>query len=199
MANPSTPFGFKRIKADSGLMPRLQEVIRPSSDAVKLYIGDLVQDAGTTDATGEFREVLQGAASTKVFGVVESIIGVYPSGEDMNNSNLFKNFVAASTAARLLVCTDPKAEYVAVEDSVGGNLAAVDCGLNVDVVVNTGNDPLGLSGMQIDSSTKATTITLPLKLVKLHMNGTNAIGTNAQWVVRINNAVESGGDGSTGS
>jgi len=70
------------------------------------------------------------------------------------------------------------------EDSVGGNLAETDCGLNIDVAA--GSAAASISVMELDSSSAATTITLPLTLCALSNYHGNAVGTNARWYVKMN-------------
>lgn len=186
-------FGAKLLVRENGIQPRLVQCIH-ISEAKKLYKGDLVTHNGASDSSGRYAQVKQyTAADGAFFGVVVGIIETKPSGNDAANLKLFQQYGSASTVQHVLVCDDPDQEYIMQEDSVGGNLAAADVGLNVDVAVGTGNDPLGLSGMQIDSSSKNTTATLPLRLVRLHDDpDNNAIGTNGVWVVRPNNIGRSG-------
>jgi hypothetical protein len=44
-----------------------------------------------------------------------------------------------------------------------------------------------MSGVELDSSTAATTATLQVKIIRLDQRPDNEIGTNADWIVKINN------------
>jgi hypothetical protein len=91
----------------------------------------------------------------------------------------------------VLVADDPNLLFMAQEDGDGSSLDMVDAGLNINFIVGAGNTTSGQSGMQIDSSTVATTATLPLKLiepVQTPDNELTALGqANTRWVVKINN------------
>jgi hypothetical protein len=97
---------------------------------------------------------------------------------------------AASTAAYVLVCTDPHMLYEIQEDSVGGALAAADVGLNADFIVASGNSYSKRSGVMLDTSTKATTATLPLKIMGIAQKPNNVIGANAKVLVKLNVTTE---------
>jgi hypothetical protein len=71
------------------------------------------------------------------------------------------------------------------EDSVGGALAAANVGQNASLIA--GNNNGFLSGWMLDSSTAAATNTLQVQLLGLARRIDNAFGTNAKWLVRINN------------
>ena len=64
-------------------------------------------------------------------------------------------------------------------------MAATDVGNNADIVVGSGSTTTGTSGMELDSSTKNTT-SAQLRIVELIQTADNAIGTNAKWLVKIN-------------
>jgi hypothetical protein len=72
------------------------------------------------------------------------------------------------------------------EDSVGGALAAVDVGLNADIIYTVaGSTTSGRSGMELDSSDKKTG-TAQLRILRLVPREDNAIGDYAVWEVLIN-------------
>jgi hypothetical protein len=73
------------------------------------------------------------------------------------------------------------------EDGAGDPLEIADIGQNVDIINGGGSTTTGLSGMEIDSSTHATTNTLPLRLLGLvdrpdneYVSGGQA---NTRWLV----------------
>ena len=89
--------------------------------------------------------------------------------------------------------------YRVQSDDVGGDLAAVDVGLNADFIVGSGNATTGMSGVQLDTSTKNTTATLSLKIIGIDDRPSNvAFSTNQDLLVRLNNIELSGSTGTVG-
>lgn len=182
MANVNAPFGLTPVRYFSGApyngAARLYYV--PSSDSTAIYVGDPVSLAGSADTQG-IPSVAQAAAGGTLMGVV---VGVHPTkgaGADGRDSTIYR---AASTERYVWVADDPALLFSCQEDSVGGALAAADVGNNCDLVIGSGSTFTGLSGVQIDSSTKATT-TAQVRIVELQQTPNNAIGANAVWLVRI--------------
>ena len=183
MANANTPFGLKPVKdARSGNETGgLEMFYVPSSDATALYIGDPVVKAGSADAAG-IASVTRATAGAAITGVV---MGFVPDGTTDQ-----AGYRAASTAAYVLVCTDPSEAFIIQEDGVGGQLAAADIGLNASIIVAAGNAYSKRSGVMLDSSTKATTSTLELKILGLAPIPGNDFGAYAKFLVMINNSTE---------
>jgi hypothetical protein len=153
----------------------------PASDGTALYIGDPVVKNGSADAAGVPGVVLASAGGA-ITGVVQ---GFMPNGTtDM------AGYRAASTAAYVLVADDPDLIFEVQEDSVGGALAAADIGLNADFITAAGSTYTKRSGAMLDTSTRATTATLPLKIVGLRQIPGNDFGNNAKVLVRINKHTE---------
>ena len=81
----------------------------------------------------------------------------------------------------------------AQEDGVGDLLEELDRGMNVEIIATTGNLVTGLSQQEIDSSSDATTATLPLTLLRLVDRPDNQYGDddstvpNARWLAVGNN------------
>lgn len=183
MANANTPTGFKpvRMQGNSPMSGGLETFYVPASDATALYIGDPVIKAGSADANG-VASVTRATAGAGITGIV---CGFAPDG----TTNMV-GYRAASTLAYVLVCTDPAQLYEIQEDSVGGALAAADIGLNADFILAAGNAYNKQSGAMLDTSTKATTATLPLKIMGIVQRPNNAIGNNAKVLVKINVTTE---------
>lgn len=180
MANANTPFGLKPVRS-GGTSMQIETFYVPSSDATALYIGDPVSMAGSADANGVAtvtRAAAAGAGTSLIKGVV---VGFVPSSADET-----PGYRPASTAMYVLVNTDKDQIYEVQEDAVGGALAAADVGLCADIVVGAANATYNLSGVQLDTSTKATTATLPLKILGFVQRPDNVIGANAKVLVRIN-------------
>lgn len=73
-----------------------------------------------------------------------------------------------------------------------------DIGLNYDVVGTDPDTTFGVSRMELDSSTGATTAATPLRLIKIDDRPDNALGAQVDCIVRINNHQQSVGTGSAG-
>lgn len=183
MANANTPMGFSPVrKASNGVMTGGMETFYvPAADGTALYIGDPVIKAGSADANG-VATVTRATAGAAITGVV---VGFLPDG-----TTTLPGYRAASTAAYVVCMTDPDMLYEIQEDAVGGALAAVDVGLNADFIVAAGNSYSKRSGVMLDTSTKATTVTLPLKIMGFAQKPNNAIGANAKVLVKINVTTE---------
>jgi hypothetical protein len=179
MANTNVATGFKPLKeAGSGVHSGgLSMYFHPATDGTALYIGDPVIKNSSADAAGIPGAILA-TAGAAITGVVQ---GFVPDGVvDV------AGYGAASTAYYLLVDDDPDHAFEIQEDSVGGALAATDIGLNADFINAAGNAYTKRSGAMLDTSTKATTATLPLKIIGLVPRPGNDIGATAKVIVKIN-------------
>lgn len=191
MANSNVAFGLDPIAPKGGVVQTTEYYV-PASDSTALFVGDPVIIAGGADADGVSTVTRATAASAgRITGVV---VGFRPSPTVIAAGG----YRLASTAEYVLVCDDPEQVFEIQEDSVGGALAAADIGLNADLVAGTGSTVSKRSGFQLDTSTKATTATLQLRILGLQRRVDNEIGANAKVLVRINLPTETGAVGSTG-
>jgi hypothetical protein len=99
--------------------------------------------------------------------------------------NLTRRYLPASTAGNIMVCDDPWMVYEVQEDSDGGDLAHTNIGNNCDLIAGSGSATTGISAHEIDSSDAKTGIA-QLRLLRISPRDDNAIGTNADWHVIIN-------------
>ena len=103
----------------------------------------------------------------------------------------FRNHFPASLSpgdAIAFVADDPDQLYIAQQDSDGSNLVAADLNLNADLVFGAGSTSTGMSGVEIDSSTKNTTAALQVRLIDFYDTPSNdATANNSTLVVKINN------------
>jgi hypothetical protein len=183
MANDNIAFGLKPIRMAGGspYNGATNMYFHPATDGAALMIGDPVIKNGSADTAG-VPGCVRAAASAAITGVVQ---GFVPDGVVDR-----AGYGAASTAYYVLVADDPDLVFEIQEDSVGGALAAADIGLNADIIVAAGSTYSHLSGVMLDTSTKATTNTLPLKIIGLVQRPGNDIGANANVRVKINNHTE---------
>jgi len=173
MANINAPKGFVPVRhlngsAWNGLT---KEFLIPSSDATAVFVGDLVKHAGGAGAAGTIVNgqdcegmptAALATAGTTGQDLLGAVVGFLPDPTALQTKHR-----AASTNRIALVCIDPTVVYEVQEDAVGSNLAAADIGLNIPYTTTAGSSTTGVSAMEIDSSAKATTSTLPVKILGL--------------------------------
>lgn len=194
MANVSRVNGLRAVKHTNGSAYNGQANIYfvPSSDGTALAVGDPVKLGGSASTEG-IATITKASTSGAVLGV---IAGFLP---DYSNLNLPLQYRAASTARYAYVIDSPDVVFEAQEDAVGGAMAAADIGLNVDFIDAGVSTTTGASGVQIDTSTKATTATLPFKLIGFAQRVDNEVGNaNSKVLVIINNHQLAGGTGTAG-
>ncbi len=96
-----------------------------------------------------------------------------------------QNHGAASTATEHLVVDDPNVVFVAQGDD-GTNLDEADMGLNANLILGAGSTTTKQSKHEIDSSTKNTTNTLDVKLLRKLDVPDNAYGEFAKIEILFN-------------
>lgn len=167
MANVDAPFGFLPVEDEAGGHFYTRVYAKAAGDATAIGINDLV------DVTGAADTVAQGVAGGPFTGVSRA-------------------YGAASTATTHPVLKlNPSTVCVAQEDSVGGAIAAASEALNADVIVAAASATTGLSAMEVDSSTAATTNTLDTRLLRPYPAPDNTVAVaNAKWLVKVNDLRE---------
>jgi hypothetical protein len=181
MANADTPFGLKPVRHRNGApytgAARVYSVA--AGDGTAIYVGDLVTAAGTAQTINGvvYQDVVQSATGDIFQGVV---VGVLPVTQDS------LKYRAASTQRLLLVADDPDLVFEIQEVSGGTPLAANDIGLNANIVVAAGSTVTGMSGMELNNATEATTNTLDVKIQGFVNRVDNEIGEHAKWLVALN-------------
>jgi len=190
MANISRPNGYRPVKHLSGAPwnGQTQYFAILASNAVATGVGDLVMLDGAADANGvpSVGRVTNGSTSVPV-GVVVGFVPDY--------SNLYSpsQYRLASTLRYAFVCTDPTVVYEAQASGTYG--IATDSGLNAGTTLTAVSTATGISGMQVDLATKATTNTLPVKILGVVQRPDNDVSdtSNLKLHVMINNGALSNG------
>ena len=178
--------GAKYIGTDGGDSGQRLRTYKSDAAARKVAIGDAVIITGTASADGQNATITTIAAdtTTKITGFVTAIV------PDFATEALTNNGVAASTAAYLVVCDDPRALFEIDSDTT---LAVTDvgsnCGLLYTATTNTGG--VYTSNLKLKASTLATTATLPVQVVGLTTGSTGTLGERA--IVRLNETTMSPG------
>lgn len=134
------------------------------------YRGDLVK----LDANGQ---VVVAAASDATVGVAAT---------------------SATSGADALVYDHPDQMFIGQADE-GQIDAQTDINLNYDFLATAGSSTFSQSRQEVDSSTQATTATLPLKVLDYERRPDNALGTNVDVIFKINNHQLSAGTGTAGT
>lgn len=181
MANSDVAKGLVPVMMADGspYSAAIREYSTAAGDATAIFIGDPVILSGTSQTIDGviYADVDQAATGDVIAGVV---VGVKPVTRD---STIYR---AASTQRILRVETGPNVLFEIQEVSGGTALTAAAIGLNVDFVVAAGSTTTGMSGVELNNATEATTNTLDLKLVGFVNRADNEVGEHAKWLVQIN-------------
>ena len=191
MANTAKPFGFRPVCMRSGApwTGETMTVIVTAANTDSFGAGDWVKFAGDqamSEIDGRYYPVVSKCAASdpKMLGAV---VGVMTTDNVNTQYSTYRPAAAQTTTIRLLVPSDKDVIYEGQEDSDGGAIASTAAGQNVDFVVGAVDPYTGMSTSAIDSSTAATTSTLPLRLISYADSLATESGTYAIWRVTINN------------
>jgi len=182
MANADAAFGFRPInRAGSPYNGATERCVIVAANTVATFIGDAVKMDATTGVTSSEGAitVVQAAAGDPVYGV---IVSFEPERDDLS---VAYRPTAAQTNDRYVAVAPVNDGYFLCQDN--GTLTAASAGLNANFIVGTGSTITGMSAMEVDSGTEATTTTLDLQLVAPAFAPDNdATLANANWIVRFN-------------
>lgn len=184
--------GFRPVKHMNG-SPYNGQVNRymiSASDAQVTNVGDLVQlsdnDALVDGAGFGVYPAVERIGSGTAVPIVGAIVGFEPDYANLNTSG----YRAASTRRIALVADSPDLIFEAPQDAVGGVVAAASVGLNASINLGTAASTAPYaSDMEVDSSTVATTATIPLQIVGVVASPDNDVTSTsrpAALLVRIN-------------
>jgi len=125
------------------------------------------------------------SSHTAAVGVFNGVFYTDPTTGKPTYKNYYPGSVNITTGIISAdVIDDPNQLFVIQADE---DVVQADFGKNADVVVGTGSTTTGVSAMELDSSTIATTAALNLKLVAKWDIPSNELGSaNTQVVVKIN-------------
>lgn len=187
MANVDAPRGARPVKHLNGnpWNGEFNIYCALAAEDNNMFVGDFVAHGGSADPTGKYPSVIAPAEGTgnELLGV---IIGFGDNPQLMANvADLSLRYRPASTLKYIAVVDDPDVIFSIQEDSVGGALAVTAIGNNTAIVLGSGNTSTGLSGHELDSSEVVAT-TEQLRILRLDPKLNNDLGTNAEWLVFIN-------------
>jgi hypothetical protein len=193
MANPNSPFGLAPMK-DNGTpwvgIARLCNV--PAAQTGNIFRGDPVVALGGGDAFGcPAVGIASAGAANPILGVCVGINNG-PSGSGFTVTRDLPIYRQASISNYILVCDDPNILFAVQEDSVGGAIPQATAEFaNVNLVAGAGGNLFtGVSSWQVQSSSASSSAnpTYQFRLLELLRGPGNALGANAVWVGRLNNA-----------
>lgn len=189
MANSDTPFGMRPVAHLDGSPwnGKVTTYLSPSADGTATYVGDPVKSGGTAGAAGVtvYGYDVEGMATIATAAAGDTLRGVV-IGFSPLQSNLETLYRVASTNRLAYVVDSPDVVFEIQEDSVGNDVAITQVGNNFDIVYAAGNTTTGRSAVELDSSDATGTATAQLRLLGLVKRPNNALGTNAKWLVMIN-------------
>lgn len=190
MANTNVARGLVPVKMADGspYNGATNPMHAPASYATAIYIGDPVKISGTADSAGVPGATLSAAGET-ISGVVVGFTDA---------TSMLAGYGAASTVRYLLVARGQDILFEIQDDGVGGALAATDIGLNADLIAAAGSTFTKRSGYMLDTSTKAATATLQVRIRGLAQRPDNEFAANAKVLVTLNSTTESPGTASVG-
>ena len=193
MANIDQAYGMRPIakvgSAPGGTTGTTKYSI--ASGAAGMFTGDPVKPKN--DGT-----IIPATAGDPIRGIFMGCFYTDPSTGKPRYNNTFPNGTVASDAIAF-IADDPDQLYVVQQDSVAAEIVAADLNLNADLVFGAGSTTTGISGVEIDSSSKNTTAALQVKLIDFYDTPSNdATASHSQLVVKINNSDMNGGTGTTG-
>lgn len=195
------PFGF--IPYGPVIRANMYAIV--TNVTVAVARGSLMENVGTALLTPKMG-YLQQAASEET-GADGTIIGACLATFDYKMDPC-KYIAATETgngviAGYALIADSPDQLYLAQEDGDTSSLAAADVGLNVEAVGTTIDTNRGISLMEVDSSSKATTNTFALKLMGFHPDDSivaaAAAGGHTRCIVKVNSAYMGNGAVNTGT
>jgi len=182
MANTDKAFGFRPIGNLSATGAQKQYGYEiADNQAGTIFQGDLVV------LTAGFISRFLPATHTAAVGVFNGCNYIDPT----TGKPTFKNFYPGSvniTSGKIIadVIDDPSQLFLIQCDA---GFVAADVGKNADVIGTGGSTTTGVSTMELNSSTLATTAALNLKTVGLYNVPSNEYGSFAVVVVKINEHV----------
>lgn len=209
MASVNRLNGFKLVRvlgAVSDFSAQFELVYVPASDSSVIMVGDAVKQlTGAARQLNGAMGVTRVSAATDVpYGIVVGIAfeGVgdainMPPVNDLNTPV----YRRASTDRYLYVVTDPNAvfEVQGSQTALTAATVAALVGKNASFSISAGNTASGSSGFALDTTSGATTATLPLKVMGYPNRPDNVPGdTYFSFYVKLNNTALGTGTGQAG-
>ena len=183
MANSNTAYGLRPVGTlgNASYSGKIQMFFSSTSETAAIGIGDPVALAGDGDANG-IPTAIRGTAGGTFVGVC--------TGVAYDPTALGTNYKVANTARYIYVDTDPNTIYEVQSGNTSKTTAtaAADIGLNATLVFGTVDTITGNGKTIMDASTKATTTTLDVQILRASPAvGNEPTSSYGKWLVRLNN------------
>jgi len=177
MANIDAPSGARPVMKDgSAYNGSLRKMQVDVSNATAIFPGDfLVQEAD-----GNITAATAGATNT-IVGVCAGVVV-----DRTVAATEHPGYLPATTAGYILVAPAEACYFRIQEDSDTSTLAATERGARINFIAGAGSTTTGRSGHELDSSSVGQDATYQLSLIDIVQAPDNAIGTNAEWIVKVN-------------
>ena len=179
------------IDSAFGLIPIAKVGQNPNNGGLTRY------DVGATQTTAIFTGdpvKYKNDGTVEVATATDALLGVARGGfytDPTTSKPTWGPYVPASTAttdAKVFVADDPMQTFIAQQDSVVSNLVAANLNENANLIFNAGSTTTGVSGIEIDSSSAATTATHQVRLIDFwDVPDNDATANNSVLVIKINN------------
>ena len=152
MANVAEKFGLRPYRKLDGtpLVGAQNRYTIASGYSDAIFQGEMVEPLGTGNIQRHGPNT-----SDAVIGVFNGCFYTDPT----TKKPTFRNHFPASLSPGdgiAFVADDPDQLFIAQQDSAAGNIVAADLNLNADLVFGAGSTTTGMSGVEIDSSSKNT-------------------------------------------
>jgi hypothetical protein len=185
MANNDAPFGLRPVR--TGISSQQQNRYRIANNyGTAIFQGDLV-----AMVTGGGIERVGAGGSGLILGVFNGCFYTDPTTGKPTYSAYYPGSVAADDIMATVI-DDPGATFEVQSDEA---FPVADLAGNFDIVATAGDTTSGMSRVELDTSTGATTATLPLKAIDISQDPENSdvSSANTNVIVKINNHLFSGG------
>ena len=184
MPNINAPKGFIPVRMLDGSpynQATAMQCVILAAEGTATFVGDVVIAQAASGVAGVFvngqdTEGMPAVARAATGATGQNIMGVV-TGFLPDPTSLQTKHRLASTARIALVAPVQGVIYEVEEDAVTTPLAAADMNLNISFSTTAGSTLTGVSGMEIISAAKATTVTLPCRLIGLVKRPDNAYNT----------------------
>ncbi len=191
MPNPVRPNGFSPVKSAQGNTwnEQANTYFVPQANTDAIYIGDLVKSLAGGDPNG-IPAVQKCASGDTPRGIV---VGVFVTPPVTNPTlqgaalSLENTFVPATKTRGyyVLVVDDPYVVFEIMDDGLAA-LTSTACNKNASYTVAAPSGISQQSGTVLNTSSVATTNSLPIRLMGLKLDPVNAYGVNARWLGKFN-------------
>ena len=185
MANVDRPNGFRIVSRKDG-SPYNGAFRKYYSPNDNLFVGDLVEQETTGVVSGDGRYPTVDridAAGDRIAGVVVGFEA---------NPDALGNLYHAASSTYAVYIADVN-DLILEAQSDDATMVMGDVGLNISPTVTAGTTATGLSNMELDGDTAATTNTLTLRIVgavdRADNDATDSTA-NQRWLVTVNSSAD---------